>query len=59
MPPTPPRCGPSRPADVVNAEIRALLERTRRQLSNTERAEYDLLVVEWEAAKRGKIVEAA
>ena len=54
---TPPP-GP-RSADELNAAIRALLERTRRRLSDAERAEYDLLVAEWEAAVRGGIVEAA
>jgi hypothetical protein len=44
---------------VVNEEIRALLERTRRRLSDAERAEYEQLVTEWEAAKKAEVVEAA
>ena len=59
MPPSPPVPGPARPAAVVNEEIRALLERTRRRLSDVERAEYEQLVVEWEAAKKAEVVEAA
>jgi len=43
----------------VNAAIRALLERTRRQLSGAERREYDELVAEWEAATKAEVVEAA
>lgn len=48
-----------RPAAVVNAEIRALLERTRRRLSDAERAEYEGLVEEYEAARRAEITAAA
>jgi hypothetical protein len=43
----------------VNAEIRALLERTRRRLSDVERAEYEGLVEEYEAARRAEITTAA
>ncbi|GAA2192669.1 hypothetical protein [Streptomyces bangladeshensis] len=50
---------PPRPAAVVNADIRALLERTRRRLSDAERAEYDLLLAEYEAAVRGGVTAAA
>ena len=37
MPPTPPPQGPARSSAVVNADIRALLERPRRRLSDAER----------------------
>lgn len=55
----PPLQGPVRSAEAVNAEIRALLERTRRQLSAVERAEYDLPVAEYEAAVRWEMTTAA
>ena len=56
---SPPPSGPPRPAAAVNADIRALLERTRRRLSDAERAEYDQLVAEYEAAVRGDVTTAA
>lgn len=57
---TPPSDGPVRSAAAVNAAIRALLERTRRRLSDAERAEYDLLLVEeHEAAVREEMTTAA
>ncbi|MGW0626402.1 hypothetical protein [Streptomyces sp. NPDC002758] len=59
MSPTPLPDGAACSADELNAQIRALLERTRRQLTDVERAEYDGLVLRWEAAKRGEVVEAA
>jgi hypothetical protein len=59
MPPTPTPDGSPRSADELNAQIRALLERTRRQLTDAERAEYEGLVLRWEAAIRGEVVEAA
>jgi len=59
MPPTPSASGPARSAAELNAAIRALLERTRRQLSGAERREYDELVAEWEAAAKAEVVEAA
>ena len=43
----------------MNADIRALLERTRRRLSDAERAEYEGLVEEYEAARRAEITTAA
>ncbi|MEU6552139.1 hypothetical protein ABZ915_17910 [Streptomyces sp. NPDC046915] len=55
---TPPPSG-LRSADELNEQIRALLERTRRRLADAERAEYDLLVAEWEAAVRGEMAAAA
>ncbi|GGV51521.1 hypothetical protein GCM10010261_30750 [Streptomyces pilosus] len=48
-----------RPAAEVNEEIRALWLRARGSLSDRERAEYELLVIEWAAAMRGRVVEAA
>lgn len=59
MPTTPPAPGRARSADAVNADIRALLERTRRRLSDAERAEYDQLVAESVAASRGEMTTAA
>jgi hypothetical protein len=47
---TPPRPGPPRPAAAVNTAIRALLERTRRRLSDAERTEYEALLTEWHLA---------
>ncbi|EPJ37635.1 hypothetical protein STAFG_5313 [Streptomyces afghaniensis 772] len=48
-----------RSAAEVNEEIRALWRRTGGTLSPEERAEYELLVVEWAAAIRGAVVKAA
>ncbi|MEU9336308.1 hypothetical protein AB0D49_24515 [Streptomyces sp. NPDC048290] len=49
----------ARSAAEVNEQIRALWLRAGGSLSTQERAEYELLVVEWAAAMRGDIVEAA
>ncbi|MFD8224964.1 hypothetical protein ACFV16_12440 [Streptomyces massasporeus] len=51
--------GSVRSAAEVNDEIRALWQRTGGTLSAEERAEYELLVVEWAAAMRGGVVKAA
>ncbi|MEU3933337.1 hypothetical protein AB0E85_15060 [Streptomyces sp. NPDC029044] len=51
--------GSVRPAAEVNDEIRALWQRTGGTLSAEERAEYELLVVEWATAIRGGVVTAA
>ncbi|MFE7271088.1 hypothetical protein [Streptomyces sp. NPDC057623] len=51
--------GSVRSAAEVNEEIRALWLRAGGSLSAQERAEYELLVVEWAAAIRGEIIEAA
>ncbi|MFE4671394.1 hypothetical protein [Streptomyces sp. NPDC056723] len=59
MPPTLPTSGPARPAAVVNAEIRELWRDPRVRLTTEGRARYELLVVEWAAAVRAGIVEAA
>lgn len=50
---------PARPAAVVNAEIRALWARAGRALSTAEQQEYQRLLVEWAAAVRADVVEAA
>ncbi|GAA2285352.1 hypothetical protein GCM10010234_25280 [Streptomyces hawaiiensis] len=51
--------GSVRSAAEVNEEIRALWQRTGGTLSAEERAEYELLVVEWAAALRGGVAKAA
>ncbi|MFE4818668.1 hypothetical protein ACFRFU_19975 [Streptomyces sp. NPDC056704] len=62
MPPTPPPCGPARPAAVVNEEIRALVVRAGGWLYGASRQRYEVLVEEWTvavAAERCEVVEAA
>ncbi|MFB0620450.1 hypothetical protein [Streptomyces sp. AGS-58] len=51
--------GSARSAAEVNDQIRALWRRAGGTLSAQERAEYELLVVEWAAAVRGRIVVEA
>ncbi len=51
--------GSVRSAAVLNEQIRALWIRAGGSLSPQERAEYELLVVQWAAAVRDEIVEAA
>ncbi|MFD8999727.1 hypothetical protein ACFV0T_01865 [Streptomyces sp. NPDC059582] len=51
--------GSVRSAAEVNEQIRALWLRAGGSLSAQERAEYELLVVEWAAAIRGRVVRAA
>ncbi|MFI8193671.1 hypothetical protein ACIF8T_33670 [Streptomyces sp. NPDC085946] len=51
--------GSVRSAAEVNEQIRALWRRASGSLSAQERAEYELLVVEWAAAIRSEVVEAA
>ncbi|GAA3028798.1 hypothetical protein GCM10010448_08430 [Streptomyces glomeratus] len=51
--------GSVRSADDLNERIRALWLRSGGSLSAQERAEYELLVVEWAAAMRGEVIEAA
>ncbi|MET7694201.1 hypothetical protein ABZT06_40630 [Streptomyces sp. NPDC005483] len=51
--------GSVRSAAEVNEQIRALWMRTGGTLSSQERAEYELLVVEWAAAIRSAVIEAA
>ena len=48
-----------RSAAEVNEQIRALWMRAGGTLSEQERAEYELLVVEWAAAIRRDVIEAA
>lgn len=59
MPSSPSRPGPVRPAAVVDAEIRALLEAEGGWLWGPTRARYEQLRDEWVAAVRAEIVEAA
>jgi len=51
--------GSVRSAAEVNEQIRALWLRAGGSLSPQERAEYELLVVEWAAAIRGDVIKAA
>ncbi|WP_112469615.1 hypothetical protein [Streptomyces triticisoli] len=51
--------GSVRSAAELNEQIRSLWLRSGGSLSAQERAEYELLVVEWAAAIRGRIIEAA
>ena len=59
MSPDPQTPGSVRPAKVLNELIRALWRRAGGTLSAAERREYEALVVEWSAAVRAEIVEAA
>jgi hypothetical protein len=51
--------GALRPAAVVNSEIRALWTRAGGSLAPREQERYQRLLVEWAAAVRADIVEAA
>ncbi|CAL9390304.1 hypothetical protein [Streptomyces griseomycini] len=51
--------GSVRSAAEVNEQIRALWLRAGGSLSDRERETYELLVVEWAAAVRDEVVEAA
>ncbi|MGW6531497.1 hypothetical protein [Streptomyces venezuelae] len=64
MIPTPPACGSTRSAAVVNDEIRELLAATGGWLYGQTRARYEVLVAEWTRAEQAEslregIVEAA
>ncbi|AVV43853.1 hypothetical protein PYK79_28475 [Streptomyces sp. ID05-04B] len=59
MSPTSVSPGSVRSAAEVNERIRALWMRSGGSLSTQERAEYELLVVEWASAIRGEVVKAA
>ncbi|MGW1916634.1 hypothetical protein ACWCQS_39500 [Streptomyces sp. NPDC002076] len=59
MSPDFPPSGSVRSAAEVNEQIRALWLRAGGTLSAQERAEYELLVVEWAEAIRGEVVKAA
>ncbi|ALV38963.1 hypothetical protein ACIRP3_24745 [Streptomyces sp. NPDC101209] len=51
--------GSVRSAAEVNEQIRALWTRAGGSLSAQERTEYELLVVEWAAAIREDVIQAA
>jgi hypothetical protein len=51
--------GSVRSAAELNEQIRDLWRRAGGSLSAQDRAEYELLVVEWAAAIRGEVIEAA
>ncbi|MFI1167359.1 hypothetical protein ACH4UM_28105 [Streptomyces sp. NPDC020801] len=51
--------GSVRSAAELNEQIRALWMRSGGSLSAQDRAEYELLVVEWAAAIRCEVIEAA
>ncbi|BBC38172.1 uncharacterized protein SGFS_094660 [Streptomyces graminofaciens] len=51
--------GSVRTAADVNEQIRSLWRRAGGSLSAQERTEYELLVVEWAAAIRVEVIEAA
>ncbi|WP_458242541.1 hypothetical protein [Streptomyces sp. MAI_2237] len=51
--------GSVRSAAEVNEQIRALWTRAGGSLSAQERTEYELLVVEWAAAIREGVIQAA
>ncbi|GAQ58286.1 hypothetical protein [Streptomyces acidiscabies] len=59
MSPDPGAPGSVRSAAELNERIRSLWLRAGGSLSAHERAEYELLVVEWAEAIRGEVVEAA
>ncbi|MGC0378661.1 hypothetical protein [Streptomyces sp. SAI-229] len=51
--------GSVRSAAEINEQIRALWLRAGGSLSAQEREQYELLVVQWAAAIRGRVVKAA
>jgi hypothetical protein len=55
----PPPSGPARPAVVVQAEIRALMQETGGWLWGPTRERYEALRDEWVAAVRGEMTTAA
>ncbi len=59
MSPNPNTAGSARSSADVNEQIRGLWLRAGGTLSATERREYEQLLVEWAAAVRAEIVEAA
>ncbi|MFD5294803.1 hypothetical protein ACFWJU_06305 [Streptomyces mutabilis] len=59
MSPTPPPSGSARPAAVVQAEIRALLQSTGGWLWGPTRVRYEELRDEWVAAVREEMTTAA
>ncbi|MFF3462823.1 hypothetical protein ACWCQN_04800 [Streptomyces sp. NPDC001984] len=59
MPPDSELPGSVRSAAEVNEQIRALWLRAGGYLSAQDRAEYELLVIEWAEAIRDEIIQAA
>jgi hypothetical protein len=59
MPTSPPPQGRVRPAEQVNADIRALVVAAGGWLYGDTRERYEALVEEWAAAVRAEMVEAA
>ncbi|WP_037822201.1 hypothetical protein [Streptomyces sp. NRRL B-24720] len=59
MPRRPSPATPVRSPDAVNEDIRALWARSGDVLSPGGRREYERLLVEWAAAVRADVVEAA
>ncbi|MFD4547328.1 hypothetical protein [Streptomyces sp. NPDC058466] len=59
MPPTPPPQGPLRSAAELNAAIRALFTHRDARLTDEQRAEYQLLLVELRQVERGDVTTAA
>jgi hypothetical protein len=56
---TPPPSGPPRPAEVVQADIRALWTHRDKRLTDEERERYEELRDEWVAAMHGEMTTAA
>lgn len=59
MSPDPAASGSARSAADLNEQIRALWARAGGTLTTEQRREYERLIVEWAAAVRGEVVEAA
>jgi len=59
MSPSPSPDGVTRSAAVVNEAIRTLVQGAGRRLTDEEKAALDRLYVEWAAAVRSEVVEAA
>lgn len=59
MPPTPSERPPLRTAAELNAAIRALFPHRDARLTDEQREEYRLLLVELQQVGRGDVVEAA
>lgn len=59
MSPSSSASGLPRSAAVVNEDIRQLISRTGRRLTDAEKAVLEQLWVEWVAAERAEVVKAA
>lgn len=59
MSPSPPPAGPTRPAEQVNAEIRALFTHRDARLTDEQREEYRRLLAELRQVERGDVTPAA